>query len=227
MNCRNHPEREALETCLICGESYCTDCLLELSGRSYCKACVVSKIDQEGKSFEEISNSDGWGQERNQTHNMNSVNPGKYEKRSRFWAFIFSLIPGVGYLHLGLMNRGLQTMVVFFGSIFVASFMNFEEIMALVLPVVMFYSIFDTQQLVKKINEGVAVEDKQLFDIKNIPINQSWIGYGLIFIGVMALLNNAGPYYFPIYGLVRKILPSILIITLGIYILRRNTQNKF
>lgn len=145
------------------------------------------------------------------------------EKKSKLWAFIFSIVPGVGYLYLGLMNRGLQTMLLFFGSIFVASFMGFEQIMALVAPVVIFYSIFDTQQAAKRLNAGVPVEDKQLFDLKSIPFDQSWIGYALIVIGGLALLNNVLPY-FHYWRVIRQLLPPVLIIALGVAILYRNTK---
>jgi hypothetical protein len=144
------------------------------------------------------------------------------DKKSKFWAFIFSLIPGVGYLYLGMMNRGLQTMVLFFGSIFIAGLIGFEELMALVAPVVIFYSVFDTQQMTKKINVGIPVEDKQLFNVKQIPVTQNWVGYGLVVIGGLALLNNLMP--FPFWTIIRRMLPPIIIIGIGASILYRNSK---
>lgn len=173
MKCINHPEREKVADCKLCGSQYCEECLISLNGINYCKTCLNEKLS---------------GQSGSVSKNSAPVTG----QKSRFWAFVFSLIPGVGYLYLGLMNRGLQTMLLFFGSIFVSSFINFEQIMALVVPVVMFYSIFDTQQLVKDMNSGEQVVDRQLFDLKAIPFNQSWIGYGLIAIGLMALLGYTG-----------------------------------
>lgn len=207
LKCINHTERETELDCVLCGKQYCEECLVSFNGSNYCKTCLQEKVS--GKS---------------DLVSKNPVSAGG--KRSRFWAFAFSLIPGVGYLYLGLMTRGLQTMVLFFGTIFVASFINFEEIMALVMPVVMFYSIFDTQQLVKEINFGEKVEDRQLFDFRAIPFNQSWIGYGLILVGVLALLNGILPSYFPILRFVRSVMPALLIIGTGILILYRNTKKS-
>lgn len=206
MNCIIHPEKEQLAHCELCGESFCSDCLVKLGEHPFCKKCLQEKISAE------------------------AVNVARQplrttEKKSKFWAFIFSIIPGVGYLYLGLMNRGLQTMMLFFGSIFVASFMGFEEIMALVAPVVIFYSIFDTQQATKAINSGVPVEDKQLFNLSSIQFNQSWIGYALIVIGGLALLNNVMPYL-PYWSLFRQLLPPVIIIGLGVAILYRNTSKQ-
>ena len=126
----------------------------------------------------------------------------------------------------GLSDNNPENMLLFFGSIFVSSFINFEQIMALVVPVVMFYSIFDTQQLVKKMNSGEQIGDRPLFDLKAITFNQSWIGYGLIVIGLLALLNGVLPRYLPILGFIRSIMPSILIIGTGLLILYRSTRKE-
>ncbi|PKM79993.1 MAG: hypothetical protein CVU89_15800 [Firmicutes bacterium HGW-Firmicutes-14] len=204
MKCANHPEEESVRTCGLCGGDFCEKCLIELEDRSFCRKCLTEKISEPVQSAPKGGS--------------------KTDRKSRFWAFVMSLIPGVGYMYLGLMNRGLQTMVLFFGSIFVTSFIGFEELMALIAPVVVFYSIFDTQQLVKSINEGGQVEDKLFFDIRSIPFNQSWIGYGLIVIGLLALLQNLP--YFPFWMTFRRFLPPFVIIGLGIWILYRNTKEQ-
>lgn len=212
MKCANHPEKEVINNCGFCNKGFCNDCLIELGGNYFCKNCLAAK------SGIKISDNDNHEQE---------VKTVISEKKSKLWAFLFSLVPGVGYLYLGLMTRGLHTMILFFGSIFIASFIGFDQLMALVVPVVVFYSVFDTQQIVKNLNEGMEVEDKQLFDIKKIPFNQSWIGYTLIFIGVMALLNNVLPFYYPLFNVVQRVLPPVLIIGLGVMILYRNTRKPY
>lgn len=205
MKCANHSEREPVTTCGLCGESFCDECLVSLGDRCYCKRCLSEKVGGPGDAEE---------------HERVMVSG---EKKSRLWAFVFSVAPGVGYLYLGLMNKGLQTMLLFFGSIFVAGFIGFEEIMALVAPVVVFYSIFDTQQLVKSMNAGIPVEDKQFFDFKKIPYTHNWIGYALIVTGFLALMHNM-PFYFPFWPVLRQMVPPLLIIGLGIAILYRNTR---
>lgn len=205
MKCINHPDKEQAATCVLCNESLCEDCLVVLGEHSYCKKCLTEKISGGGNSI--------------------TKSPSIRGNKSRFWAFVLSLVPGLGYLYLGLMNRGLQTMLLFFGSIFVASFIGFDQLMALVVPVVIFYSIFDTQQLTKDINAGIPVDDKQFFDLKKIPFTQSWIGYALIVIGGLALLQNIMPY-FPFWMELRRIIPPVIIIGLGVSILYRNTKKQ-
>ena len=199
LNCINHPEKEAVFNCELCGEGFCVECLIAVEEHRYCKKCIKEKI---------VSNKPVL----------------ILEKKSKFWAFIFSVVPGVGYLYLGAMNRGLQTMALFFGSVFLASFIGFDQLMALVAPVVIFYSIFDTQQLAKDINAGIPVEDKQILDLKNVTFNQGWVGYALIVIGGLALLNNIMP--FPFWMELRRILPAVIIIGLGVVILYRNTKKE-
>ena len=206
MKCKNHAARESQNACGLCGDSYCNECLINLGGEYYCRKCLQDQMEDDGNQQAESSDQ------------SLIVQSGK---KSRFWSFILSFIPGVGYMYLGLMSRGLQTMVVFFGSIFVTSFIGFNEIMALIVPVVIFYSIFDTQQLVKRINEGNPVEDRPLWDFKTIPFNQKWLGYVLIGVGFLAMLNNVPlliPYWF------KRMLPAVIIIGLGVAILYRNTR---
>lgn len=207
MKCANHPEKEPVAACELCGQGFCEECVITLEGRSYCKKCLREKI----------STSTG------EQKLTGVVVP---EKKKRFWAFMFSLVPGMGYMYLGLMNRGLQTMVLFFGSIFVSGFIGFEQLMALIAPVVIFYSIFDTQQVVKDINKGITVVDRPLFDTKKLPFTQAWLGYVLIVVGLLALLQNVMPYYFPFWMALKRVIPPALIIAAGIAILYRNTRKE-
>ncbi|MDH7479269.1 MAG: hypothetical protein QHH02_04610 [Syntrophomonadaceae bacterium] len=85
------------------------------------------------------------------------IDPGKPKARGA--AFILSLIPGGGYMYLGLMNRGLQTLLIFFGAIFIGNILHLEFISGLVIPILMLYSIFDTQQVLGELNQtGMAVD---------------------------------------------------------------------
>lgn len=212
MNCANHQDKEAAKMCRLCGKPICAACLVELAGRHYCSECLTERVDPSTSTKEEIRSG-------------NIVKGVEGDKKSRFLAFILSTIPGVGYFYLGLMNRGLQTMLLFFGSIFVSTFIGLEEFMALIAPVVVFYSIFDTQHLVKEYNRGVGIEDRQVLDIGKIQITQSWIGYVLVVIGVMALMHNLS-FYIPFWGYFRRMFPGILIIAAGVYILYRNTPKN-
>lgn len=52
MNCKNHVDAEASGACVYCGELFCSDCLVLLDGKNYCKEHVknvmqVNSISQE------------------------------------------------------------------------------------------------------------------------------------------------------------------------------------
>jgi hypothetical protein len=36
MNCKNHPQKEAVGFCVYCGKPFCRDCLAEISQKYYC-----------------------------------------------------------------------------------------------------------------------------------------------------------------------------------------------
>lgn len=40
MECHNHPDREAVANCSVCGKAVCQDCCMEIAGNIYCKDCV-------------------------------------------------------------------------------------------------------------------------------------------------------------------------------------------
>lgn len=44
MNCANHQDREAKGSCVYCGKMFCTECLVEVKGRMYCKADVANSV---------------------------------------------------------------------------------------------------------------------------------------------------------------------------------------
>jgi len=119
------------------------------------------------------------------------------------------------------MNRGLQIMIVFFGAIFVAGMTHIDQILPLVLPVVWFYSIFDTLQLTRQMREGLRVEDKPLLDTGKRANWQQLLGYTLIGLGALALLKNFLPYIFN-HWVAHELIASLIIIAIGVFILYRN-----
>lgn len=201
MKCNNNDDREASAICSICHKPFCDSCAVELNGKQFCRACLADKAGDK-------------------------LNAGGASKKSVFWAFVLSLLPGVGYLYLGLMRRGLQTLVLFYGSIFISAVVNFGAICAFILPVIVFYTVFDTLQLAKQINEGQDVEDKLLFETGTIDSRRNLVGIGLIILGVLALLHNLLPQYLAYHYFMNRFLPPLLIAALGIYILYKNAGRR-
>lgn len=46
MKCTNHPEVDAQGMCAYCGKPFCSDCLVEVKGRMYCKADLGNVLDE-------------------------------------------------------------------------------------------------------------------------------------------------------------------------------------
>ncbi|MDR1721740.1 MAG: hypothetical protein LBR24_01675, partial [Methanobrevibacter sp.] len=44
MECRNHPDREAVTNCSVCGKPICKECTLEIGGKDYCDNCATELI---------------------------------------------------------------------------------------------------------------------------------------------------------------------------------------
>jgi len=42
MKCWSHPEQDAVAICKSCGKGVCKDCVVDVRGDSYCKACIES-----------------------------------------------------------------------------------------------------------------------------------------------------------------------------------------
>jgi hypothetical protein len=207
MNCVNHSEVEAEALCFLCQDPICEECGIELNGKHYCHRCLEKRVAAD-------------------THGVN-VNT----KRGAFAVLILSLLPGGGYMYLGLMNRGLQAMIIFFGTIFFASVANFGALGGLVVPILMFYSIFDSLQLAAQMNEGLFIEDKPYVDIGN-PNWQNILGYILIGLGILSLFYTSvgilavfytiQPYTF----IVERLVPPLIIIAIGAYILYRSLRKS-
>ena len=46
MNCLNHQEKEASGACVYCGKLFCSDCLVEIEGKNYCKSDVGNVLKE-------------------------------------------------------------------------------------------------------------------------------------------------------------------------------------
>ncbi len=205
MKCVNHIEAEAEVLCVLCRDPICGECSIELNGKHYCRRCLDKRVVAS-------------------THGVNT-------KRGAFAVLVLSLIPGGGYMYLRLMNRGLQALIIFFVTIFLASVANFGVLGGLVIPVLMLYSIFDSQQLASQMNEDLFIEDKPYLDIGN-PNWQNILGYILIGLGILALFSNSlgilvlsyniQPYAF----IVERLAPPLIIIAIGAYILYRSLKRS-
>lgn len=165
------------------------------------------------------------------------------KQKHGFWVFIFSLIPGAGEMYMGFKKQGLSIMLLFWGSIALASITGLGWL-AMFLPVIWFYSFFNVHNL-KSLSEEefYSVEDNYILHMdqfsgdmgKFLQKHQSVVAWVLILFGICILwsrftsllyfivLNNMADYVYNICNSLPQIVIAAGIIAAGIYLL---TQQK-
>lgn len=89
-------------------------------------------------------------------------------KKSRFWLFIWSLMPGAGEMYLGFMKMGLSLMLGFMGLIAITAITNIGALS--IFPVTMwFYSFFHANNLASMDAQAFSmVKDEYLFGLDGL-----------------------------------------------------------
>lgn len=131
-----------------------------------------------------------------------------------------SIIPGAGHMYLGYMEKGLFFMGAFFFSVFFMGWLGISLLLFL-LPLIWFYSFFDAMHIV----DG-AKEEMQEQEFKLPKIKHEWVGFGLIGIGVVIILERI---LYPLIDwqirrYIQTSIVSLIFIVLGIYILSKNKK---
>lgn len=123
--------------------------------------------------------------------------------KNKFFTFVFSLMPGAGQMYHGLMKKGISIMTLFFGVIALST-LTYLSAVLFVLPVIWFYSFFDTvNRMNMPVEEMKLLKDEWLFfgnafsgDGKRSTLFESFmktrhiiLGGGLILLAVWILLN--------------------------------------
>lgn len=104
-------------------------------------------------------------------------------------AMFLSIIPGVGHLYLGLQRQGIELILAFFLLFFATDWISFSGFLVLA-PVIWFYSLFDVMH---KASGDREMKDDDIFTFEKIPFikNKSKaLGYGLVILGVILILNK-------------------------------------
>lgn len=88
------------------------------------------------------------------------------KKKSGFWTFLFSWLPGAGEMYMGFMKMGISLMGLFWGIIALSIFFNTGFLM-LIDVVVWFYSFFHANNL-------HAMDDEEFYTLEDhylIPVD--------------------------------------------------------
>lgn len=122
------------------------------------------------------------------------------KKKSGFWTFIFSFLPGAAEMYMGFMKMGVSLMGLFLGLIVLGSFFA-QGIFLVVDVVVWFYAFFHAHNLRAMDDEDFyMLEDEYLFSAKEAG-KEFWnrtvvsryrkiVAGILILMGVSILWNN-------------------------------------
>lgn len=131
------------------------------------------------------------------------------KKKSRFWTFVFSMLPGAGHMYMGFFRQGISFMGAFFGLIAVTALFDLGPLM-FIMPVIWFYAFFDALNKSSLSDEEFyQLQDDYIFPFKNLPKpvtdffqkRAHLIGGILIFLGVYLIYVNLFSYissYFPL-----------------------------
>lgn len=123
----------------------------------------------------------------------------KKQKKSRFWTFCLSFIPGAAEMYMGFMKAGLSLMTLFVAICFFAMTLNIGPLL-FIGCISWFYSFFHARNLASlTVEELEQMEDDYVIDIeafmskhmKQEKWNQKWIAYVLIVIGGYILFHGA------------------------------------
>ena len=147
MNCKYHKDLKATNTCSVCGEWLCENCVLEIDGRIYCKDCLKNKLKNQNNT-----------EARGYAPEMHYTTYTYKNRKSSFITFICSFIPGVAQIYLGYTKRGLIILS------FLLLGMYIEAFSPLILLCYIF-GLFDAFRIKGNMERGIYQEDN-VSDVK-------------------------------------------------------------
>lgn len=165
-------------------------------------------------------------------------------KKSGFWTFVCSLLPGAGEMYMGFMKMGISLMGMFFLIIALASWLETGPLLFIAF-IAWFYSFFHVHNLASMPDEEFyAVEDEYLFHFLNTQDGEAQKKQKKIFAGILIIIGvillwksmfNALLFYFPdVFGVINglgnvlaKIIAAIVIIALGVCMIRGKKQSIY
>lgn len=161
-------------------------------------------------------------------------------KKSGFWSFIFSFLPGAAEMYMGFLKQGISLMGAFFLLIFLASWMNLGALL-FILPVLWCYGFFHAHNLRSMPDEEFyALEDDYLFHLSTLMAGskdpnqkaRGLIAAICIVIGAVILWNNFSAFlrwclpaealgwYWSFMDRIPQLVVAVLLIAGGVWLIR-------
>lgn len=130
------------------------------------------------------------------------------KKKSKFWLFIFSFIPGAGEMYMGFMKMGLSLMMGFMLSIAVIVITHID-VLSVIAITIYIYCFFHAHNINGMDDEAFQkLEDTYLFGFDNMESVRVRLGGKgrvitaavLIIIGIIMMVNVGFNLLFDIFG---------------------------
>jgi len=124
------------------------------------------------------------------------------------------MIPGLNYMYMGLIKRGLLAMIAFFGTIYMGIQLSmngfgFGIIFFLAIPIIICVSIFDGFRIRRRINAGEVITDN-VDDIIAFVRRYRSVIVGLLL--VLVAINIFGSIAPGIIRVLRNLVPIMLVL---------------
>ncbi|MDR0958705.1 MAG: hypothetical protein LBM16_05790 [Clostridiales bacterium] len=145
--------------------------------------------------------------------------PHKRKRFSGFLLFCMSVLPGIGYMYLGLIKRGLFFLSVFFGGIYAAGQFGMDFLVPC-LAIMYFAVLFDSFKKRAKLENGEFVPDN-IDEIKEFFYrHKTIIICASVVVLAMWFINNIGWFLFRFEGMnwFNKIV-AVLLVAFGAIVL--------
>lgn len=134
------------------------------------------------------------------------------KKKSKFWSFWLSFIPGCVEMYMGFLKRGLSMFALFVAIIAVATFLNIGELM-LVDLIVWVYAFFSARNLVHLEDSEIAIlQDDYLFHFDGMGnLGSKFAGKYRGFIAILLILFGSVMLLRVLYSMLRGVVPEIIL----------------
>ena len=170
MKCFYHYEKDSKESCCACSHPLCEDCIIDVNGKSYCRECI-QKAQQEVRPQIE----------------QKAVTPQPLKKSSALATWL-SILPGLGFIYLGLYLKGITIFAIWAGIM--TFFNDHHEFSGLLSFGFWVFQLVYTNQEAKKLNRlrsGTPEMQKE----KKEEGSLVW-GIVVVIIGFLFLINSFG-----------------------------------
>ncbi len=164
----------------------------------------------------------------------------KQKRKSRFFTFVFSFLPGAAEMYMGFMKNGFTLMLVFFLSFIPVTCLSTLDFLMLITGVIWFFGFFHARNIAGMTDEEFySMEDQYIWeefpDFKGLKIAKGpiriWVAAILIFLGVAQLWNYLSEaiyrlipealwdLIYPVVDAIPQVVIAILFVVLGVYLI--------